>query len=141
MSNPKNSATSIAYQAAIDLLMADRLDYKELIVRFAKSDPVRFVALVNGPRVEAEVSADIRNILGCLLANRKVDCIKSIRVKYGCGLKEAKDVCDNLQDYLSTRCDQIASYSGAGYNAQQIFGQQVKIFNEIIAARGCVGIK
>ena len=55
-------------------------------------------------------NATIENIVRCICQGAKLEGIKHFRMRYGVGLKEAKDACDYLQNH-SHLCTPITEYS------------------------------
>jgi hypothetical protein len=100
-----------AYSTAITSLMDTNIDYRALAILLAKDEPSLFNKLINkingdssaGPKpVEmTDEEIHIRNILGYTLARENILAIKEIRVTWGLGLKESKDIADNLQNAMS----------------------------------------
>jgi hypothetical protein len=127
------------YKKAIDILMSDNLNYKELIVRLAKDNPELFIDLVQINR--APVDHDIRSILGNLLSGNRIEAIKLTRTKFSLELKEAKDVINNLCDNLSQKTTLIRPYSTASYQSPPLYDNLNDIHEEIYVARHCVGIE
>lgn len=92
-----------AYAEAIDILMSDNVDYKEIAVALAKACPEVFVGIANGKRVTVKVDDAAyenfkREILTLIGAGEKIAAIKHCRTLTGYGLKEAKDYCDALDN-------------------------------------------
>lgn len=93
------SNNTAAYSRAIDLLLSDQVDYKQVVVELAKKHPTIFVRLVDGsspvtrPRWHRRVNSLIQSV-------RKIDAIRLIREETGLGLREAKDIADNVQHEL-----------------------------------------
>jgi hypothetical protein len=84
-----------AYKEVIDILMSPgEFDYKRIAINLAKEHPEIFLQMVQ--RSAPPVPGWHQEIISLLKTERKVDAIKLLRVETGFGLKEAKDVCDNL---------------------------------------------
>jgi ribosomal protein L7/L12 len=100
-------ASIAAYKRAIEILEHE-LDYKEIVYRIAKNNPMAFVEAIDGhipQKSEFWVFAGYEftweqrhDVLLCLQNGEKIQAIKQIRTYLGCGLKEAKDVADAMQD-------------------------------------------
>jgi ribosomal protein L7/L12 len=94
-----------AYQQAIDILVNNQLDYKAIAVKLAKTNPVVFVAIVDSlsQTVQNQPPVDkcIHNILKYALHMDRPAAIREVRVKYGIGLREAKNIVDNLQKSMA----------------------------------------
>jgi ribosomal protein L7/L12 len=96
----------------IDLLMTTEIDYKRTVIELAKRHPAIFVKLVSTSKAGVEPwMADVRE---CMLVGAKVEAIKTIREKTGMGLKEAKDISDNVQNLMCANVRaNLAFYEGA----------------------------
>ena len=88
------------YKQAIDLLTNKELNYRAIVIEFAKHHPKLFMKLVVPNRDVIEVLRKEDWMNGCrkyLVDGKKVEAIKLCRNATGLGLKEAKDVCDRAQ--------------------------------------------
>lgn len=107
-----------AYKAAIELLLNGNVDYRDIVIKLAKQQPSLFIALAAPPEapksepyewiagkaiLKSELTSRHSDIINLLRGNQKVSAIKALRELYGVGLKEAKDVIDNLCNYLANR--------------------------------------
>lgn len=87
------------YRQAIDIIVANQLNYEDLGVALAKENPALFVKLVaqqkdvDVPGVEQWQ----RDVYSHIIGGNMVNAIKLTREKTGFGLKEAKDVCDAVR--------------------------------------------
>ena len=83
-----------AYKEVIDILMSPaNFDYKRIAINLAKEHPEIFLQMVQR---SVPTAGWHQKIISLLKDDLKVDAIKLLRVETGFGLKEAKDVCDNL---------------------------------------------
>ena len=89
-----------AYKQAIDLLMSSKIDFQALGIELAKSHPALFVALAtsknSAPQWHRDAIEHLRN-------EERVMAVKTIRDGSNLGLKEAVDVCNELQNILYHR--------------------------------------
>lgn len=96
---------------AIELLTGPtELNYKQIAIELAKHHPTIFVKLAAGPSFHAEKWR--YEVHDAMCGGRKVEAIKCLRAATGLGLKEAKDICDNIQNHLYPRFN-LAYYDGA----------------------------
>lgn len=79
------------YRRAIDALMNPHLDYRAIVVEFAKMYPAEFCKIAGGTTTALD-----DEILALYKSGRKVEAIKYHRATTGSNLKEAKDYCDAL---------------------------------------------
>jgi hypothetical protein len=93
--------------------------------RLAKVNPDLFLKLtkrhVAGGMACSEVIAH-------MLADQKVPAIKAVRVAWGLGLKEAKDVVDNVHHTLYNAGKMKADYTGSA----TLVGLHLQIYNQIM---------
>lgn len=76
---------------ALDILhdvISGRREAWDVLFAIAKHNPAALVESVNPNASFAD------NVLEALRHGNKVEAIKALRMKYGCGLKEGKDLCD-----------------------------------------------
>ena len=85
------------FSALIDLLMSGTLDYKKIVTDLIKTQPEVFLQLIDR---RSNVEGWRAEIIDFMRDGKKVDAIRSLRQLMGYGLKDAKDVIDNLQDYM-----------------------------------------
>lgn len=90
--------TKQSYQQAIDLLMGDTVNFRQLGINLAKEHPALFIKMVQQDAGPAERWCT--EAVGLLRSGHKVNAIKEIRQATGLGLKEAKDVADNVHQQL-----------------------------------------
>ena len=89
------------YIEVIDLLMNGDIDFRLIALNLAKEQPDVFVRLASKKMPEPWAVNAFRS----LRSNQKVDGIKIIRAATGLGLKEAKDVADNVCWEMGKRND------------------------------------
>lgn len=88
-----------AYAKAIDLLTADNVDYKAVAIALAKQNPELFCSLAAGAGACAfPATGWHREVVEHIRSNHKVSAIKLCREKTGFGLKEAKDIIDDVSN-------------------------------------------
>lgn len=85
-----------AYRSAIDILMQGEVDFRQIAIELAKTDPDLFVRLAEQPRAEPW----LKEIIGFVREQKYVESIRTLRTHTRFGLKEAKDVIDNLRERL-----------------------------------------
>lgn len=76
---------------ALDILhdvVSGRREAWDVLFAIAKHNPTALVESVNPNASFAD------NVLEALRHGNKVEAIKAVRAKFGCGLKEGKDLCD-----------------------------------------------
>jgi len=76
---------------ALDILhdvISGRREAWDVLFAIAKHDPAALVESVSPD------TAFVGSVLEALRHGNKVEAIKAVRVKFGCGLKEGKDLCD-----------------------------------------------
>ena len=83
--------SELDYRRAIDALMNPHLDYRAIVVEFAKMYPAEFCKIAGGTTTSLD-----DEILTLYKSGRKVEAIKHHRAVTGSSLKEAKDYCDAL---------------------------------------------
>ena len=109
------------YAKAIDILMGNSVDYKNIAIELAKQNPELFCQLV----AKASPSKDHawhRDAISHLRACHLVSAIKLCREKTGFGLKEAKDV-----------MDAVRSRDGQNwYNPSDLGSEQMAVYKEMI---------
>ena len=79
------------YTQALDILhdvIAGRREAWDVLFAIAKHNPAALVESVSPD------TAFVGSVLEALRHGNKVEAIKAVRVKFGCGLKEGKDLCD-----------------------------------------------
>ena len=113
------------YKKAIDILTGpETIDYRKVCVELAKTDPAAFVRLVRG---NTKAIVEWHNtLLRHIKENRPIDAIKLVREKTGFGLKESKDIVDNLTHLLY--CEKVISRDG--YKVP-LYGNCDLVFHEI----------
>lgn len=83
------------YYDTIEILMNETVDYRKIAVELAKVNPLLFVQL-HRSKPEGKVEPWMNDVLTHIKDNHKVEAIKTLRNATGMGLKEAKDVVDNV---------------------------------------------
>ena len=84
------------YAHAIDLLMENTVDYKNIAIKLAKTNPELFCQLC-----QSKNSNDWHyKVLTLIQAGQKIEAIKLCREKTNYGLKEAKDIIDAVTEKL-----------------------------------------
>lgn len=125
------SNNNASYKQAIDILMADKTDYKALAINLAKSYPSIFVRMAESQTEPVETWHGVVN--DRIRGGQKVEAIKEIRTNTGLGLKEAKDIADNVQNMLISNGRSFgAMYEGAA----GLTAENVAIARQIAKARG-----
>lgn len=120
------------YGRAIDLLMSGNVDYKAVAIALAKADPGKFIQLATTMPSPRDVKAV--DIIRHIMSRDKVKGIKALRDVYMLGLKEAKDICDNLQDALATRYpDKISPYSSGDCLANALYNDLLEIYEHVLS--------
>lgn len=105
------SSNSDSYKQAIDILMAGDFNARNIAVELAKNYPTIFVKLANG--VTSKVEQWMIDAHEFMARGAKVEAIKLIRTHTGLGLKEAKDISDNVQNLMAPHYGQLSHYDGA----------------------------
>lgn len=96
------------YRRAIDALMNPHLDYRAIVVEFAKMYPAEFCKIAGGTTTALD-----DEILALYKSGRKVEAIKHHRATTGAGLKEAKDYCDALFEHACESAPLTSSFAHA----------------------------
>jgi ribosomal protein L7/L12 len=107
----------------IDILANKKYNAEQMVIDLAKQDPYLFVQLATSTKsIETNdnvtVSAGALRILQLIVARDHINAIKSVRTHYDLGLKEAKDIADNLRDYL-TSCG-VMDFESMGHESSPI---------------------
>lgn len=114
-----------AYQQVIDILVADTIDYKNIAIQLAKFNPELFLRFHG----KTTVKDWMREVIQYMKDGEKASAIKTLRANEGIGLREAKDICDNLQNYLSE-----AGYCQYYYNPSTLYDRNKIIFEHLTKA-------
>ena len=80
-----------AYKRVIEMLMNQQVDHYTLMVKLAQNYPEIFLELTCNAVVWHQT------VINLLKTEQNVEAIKIVRKETGYGLKESKDVCDNLR--------------------------------------------
>lgn len=107
-----------SYIEAIELLVNSDVDYKKVCVSLAKQYPDIFVNLAK----PAPVMPWAMTVVEHLENNRYVNAIKQVRESNSLGLKEAKDIVDNLRNLMVSRGYpvQVATYAPPILDAEEL---------------------
>ena len=76
------------YQAAIDVLMDEDIDYKSLVVELVKQDPAMFLLVHQSACNNMPWMKEVDNLLR---GEKKISAIKVWRAHTGDGLKDSRD--------------------------------------------------
>lgn len=108
-----------AYAQAITILMSDEVNFRALGIKLAQTHPALFVSLSGVPAEKPEPMPEqwIIDTINYLPQNL-VNAIKCVRHATGLGLKEAKDVVDNVAQRLGIR-DRDYAPGALTYDKQQ----------------------
>lgn len=87
-----------SYKQVIDILTTADVDYKAIALELAKDNPGMFLRYHNKKRF---VPQWIKEVIDFLKNEKKVEAIRTLRAETKIGLKEAKDICDHLQNKLA----------------------------------------
>lgn len=115
-----------AYKQAIEVLMNQDINFREMGIALAKNCPELFLELVNVPPYLTKY----RPVKVNLEKREKIQAIKELRTVTGLGLKEAKDIVDNLQREGVIRGWNVDDYSCGIPNA--LYGETEDIFRVIV---------
>ena len=107
-------------------IVASGYDAQKIAHALAKKHPTLFLELYQ--QVAAPVLTWHKDVVQSLYAGNVVSAIKLMREKTGLGLKEAKDVCDNLRVQMAAMGYMI---SATGFTAAPLNGDLTKILNEL----------
>lgn len=97
----------------------------ELMARLVKANPTVFMEFVGA---RSNIVKNGASIISLLIAGEKVPAIKKIRELYELGLREAKDVSDNLIQELYIR-----GLVKTGYNADFLSVESQRAYDELVA--------
>jgi ribosomal protein L7/L12 len=95
------------FQRAIEI-MSVSFDAKKIAIALAKEHPEIFVKLYEATTI---VLGWHREVITAIYQNNFVQAIKTIRENTGVGLKEAKDIADNLRVYMSNNGYMLSAHS------------------------------
>jgi hypothetical protein len=102
------------YQRAISIIANDEFDSRQLAIRLAQRDPAMFCELVGlNPKGRDEW---ISEYLSLVKTSQYVPAIKQLRSVHGYGLKEAKDITDNVRIYMINKGYPLTTPLGFMYN-------------------------
>jgi hypothetical protein len=90
------------FNQLIDILAKDVFDARAMCLRLAKEFPEMFVTFATGT-IEPE-NKEYMTVVKHIVDGAKVSAIKELRALSGTGLKEAKDVVDNIHNILIQNC-------------------------------------
>ena len=83
------------FTCVIDALLDPNIDYKKIVIEFAKQHPEDFLTIYE--RKYPEIAPWHREVRSYTRREGgKIPAIKAMRVHTGLGLKEAKDIIDNV---------------------------------------------
>lgn len=107
VSAPVATGSTDVYKQAIEIA-ASPFDARKIVIALAKAHPELFVQL---HRQTTTVDPWQREVVTAVYQTNMVGAIKLTREKTGLGLKEAKDVIDNLRVYMSQNGYMMSSTS------------------------------
>lgn len=107
-------------------IVAGGYDAQKIAHALAKKHPTLFLELYQ--QVAAPVSTWHKDVVQHMYGGNVVSAIKLVREKTGLGLKEAKDVCDNLRIKMAAMGYMISSAIGP---AAPLNGDLTKILTEL----------
>lgn len=116
------------YKQVIELLANGDLDWREISIQLAKEHPDLFVKYAS-IRV---VPAWMRDVIAFVREEKYVDSIKLLRTQTRYGLKEAKDVIDNLRDRMGYQ-----GWNGSHFEPNRnLTADQQVILGDLLRAAG-----
>ena len=95
---PAVDKTAQMYARAIEITTSSQFDPRKIAIALAQVDPGLFIKLFETTTV---VPSWQREVVALTYGSQIVSAIKLIRERTGLGLKEAKDVADNLRLHMS----------------------------------------
>jgi hypothetical protein len=119
---------SQAYAAAIDLIVQPNIDFKQIVLHLAKTNPVILMRTIESMNGTFTAEPWMREVLRFLAHENVVGAIKEVRTRTGYGLKEAKDVVDNVRAFLNDRG--IIDYA-TSYPPGQLYGEQIELATKL----------
>jgi ribosomal protein L7/L12 len=114
-----------AYQQIIKLFAEGQVDFKAVATRLAQQEPEMFLCMVDAEANEPWM----REAMAHMRENHKVECIKVIRTRTGLGLKEAKEIADHLQNFVSRERGSIVRAYG---DATELHGKDALLYTQLI---------
>jgi hypothetical protein len=124
--------TVSAFERAIDILLQTNRDDKAIVVELAKRNPDILVAIVdrlNGAGVN--YTRWHQEAVYEMIKGNRVNAIKRIREATDLGLKEAKDIADNVNNTILAREPSCGLSHIATYG---LTGELKKIHDQLVAA-------
>lgn len=92
------------YAKAIEVLMNSDVDYREVVIKLAQTRPALFLAIVSPKPADRHAPPEgwvVETVN--YLPDNKIMAIKTVRGNTGMGLKDAKDVVDQVEHKLGLR--------------------------------------
>lgn len=115
------------YAKAIDLLMSDEVDFRQLAIDLAKVNPELFCQLAAGD--DLKICEWHREVWNLGTAGDDVGAIKVIRQHTGMGLKESKDLYDHFINSAVNAGHHHLRYHNS---MPELDREQTKILNQLI---------
>lgn len=95
-----------SYKQVIDLLAQGDVDYRAIAIELAREYPDLFVKLAK----VRQVTAWEREVIDFVRQEKYVESIRTLRTHTRYGLKEAKDIVDNLRERMGFK-----GWNGTGW--------------------------
>lgn len=114
------------YKKVIMLLTDGEVDYRTIALELAKEHPDLFVKYASA----REVLEWEREVIALVRQEKYVESIRTLRNNAGYGLKEAKDIVDNLRERMGFR-----GWNGTGWIPNRIVDKdQLATLDDLIRA-------